>query len=78
MPEFARRAGLDPTTVRAIVNGTRWPRDSTRAKLRTALGWPNGEITRVAIRATPALSAVSTADLVRELCNRLNGHEPPD
>lgn len=77
-PELARRAGVDPTTVRALIKSERWPRDSTRRRISRALGWPDGEVARIALTDPPPLSAIPTEDLVRELCRRLGGCETPD
>ena len=68
--EFAGKAGLDPTTVRATISGRRWPREQTRAKLCEALGWEDGEIARRAVNGT-ALRDASLEELVEEMCNRV-------
>lgn len=75
--ELADKAGVDPTTVRALMAGTRWLRDDTRARIISALDWPPGEISRrVWAGRTVALAEAPTADLVRELCRRFapDGH----
>ena len=78
--ELARLAGVDASTVRALLKGRRWPNDGTRNRLSAALGWPPGEIARAAVRQGGApiganrfgsLSEVSTAELAHELCDRL-------
>lgn len=43
----ARESGLDHTTVRALVEGQRWPDLITIARLETALNvrlWPDGKV----------------------------------
>ena len=49
--ELAKRAGIDPTTVRNLERreGPRWPIARTRARIEKALLWPNGEIERLAL-----------------------------
>lgn len=67
----ARRAGVDPKTLRALLAGESWPRSETRARLEAALGWGDGEIARQAMAgAQLSLEAVPTADLLAELCRR--------
>lgn len=66
--QLAEKAGVDPTTVRAFINGTRMLRDETRCKLLTALGWGPNELARRAW----ALANFETGELVGELCSRLN------
>lgn len=79
--ELARRARVDPTTVRALVNGARWPNPSTRQKLAAALGWDLGDTFRVAaMHGYLDLSTVSTKELLVELCRRFDacpGHCVP-
>ena len=68
--DIARKAGLDPTTVRAIMRGTRWPQNRTRERLTAALGWSDGEIARRAIDGSP-LDQVPTVELARVLLERV-------
>ena len=70
--DIARAAHLDPTTVRALIRGERWPRESTRARINKVLGWPHGEVTRRAF--VPALDQISTPELARELYERVRNN----
>lgn len=45
--DLARSAGVDPRTVRELERGQRWPRDSNRAQIETALGWGQGSLERM-------------------------------
>lgn len=75
-PELASRAGVDPTTVRAFLRGSSWPRETTRAKLARALGWRVGDAARIAVAGHMQLQSVSTRELLKELCRRVD--EWPD
>lgn len=69
--ELARRAGVDPTTVRALVKGSRWPNPSTRQKLAEALGWELGDTLRAAaIQGYVVIKTIPTKEIVTELCRR--------
>lgn len=46
--EFAREAGLDVGTVGDFLDGSRWPRLPTLAKIDAALGWAPGTTSSVA------------------------------
>lgn len=72
----ARRAGVDPRTLRALITGTRWPRQSVRDRINTALHWPPGEIAaRSSLREE--LQKFSSRELLEELCRRAD-EVPPD
>lgn len=71
--EVARRAQIDPRTLRTLANGTRWPRAAVRARITDALHWPAGEITRRAIGGRPGLSDYTSRELLAELCDRAAG-----
>lgn len=70
--ELARKAGVDPGTVRALVAGRRWPNEATQEKLADALGWNADHLTRLAVSRHVSLEEVPTAALVRELCRRFD------
>jgi transcriptional regulator with XRE-family HTH domain len=70
--QLAQKAGLDPSTVRAVIAGRRWPNEATRQKLAEALGWKLGDVARLAMACHVTLEQVPTADLVRELCRRFD------
>lgn len=42
--DLARHTGLDPTTISDFLDGTRWPRARTLAKIDEAFGWPAGAL----------------------------------
>lgn len=42
--ELARTADVDPKTVRSLERGERWPRDTSRAQIETALQWMPGSL----------------------------------
>lgn len=75
--ELARRAGVDPTTVRAFLRARRWPHASTRRKLADALGWNVGDAMTVAMQGHVSLETIPTRELILELCRRLE-HLPAD
>ena len=35
----ARAAGVDPKTVRSLINGTHWPCDETQSRVEAVLRW---------------------------------------
>lgn len=70
-PRLAEKAEVHPSTVRALINGTRWPHATTRDRIVGALGWSPDEVTRRVWGGRVALGDVATADLARELCRRL-------
>lgn len=49
--DLQRGAGLDPGTVGDFLNGSRWPRPKTLAKVERALGWPAGSIAAMELGA---------------------------
>jgi transcriptional regulator with XRE-family HTH domain len=69
--DIARLAGVDPKTIRGLINGTSWPRTSTQARIEEALGWDEGEIVRRATSEDRPLAAYSTGELLSELCRRI-------
>jgi transcriptional regulator with XRE-family HTH domain len=75
-PRLAEKARVDPTTVRALITGTRWPRDDTRERITAALDWPPEEISRRVLAGRVPLDDVATADLIRELCRRFDEDHP--
>lgn len=73
---LARRAQIDPKTLRALLTGSRWPRVAVRARIESALGWPAGEIHRRALGARPVtadLARFPELDLLGELTRRARG-----
>lgn len=58
--EFARRAGVDPKTLRALESGERWPHAKTRLAIEQALEWPAGTIADLADRPDIDLVEVPT------------------
>jgi hypothetical protein len=76
---LARRAEVDPKTLRALLTGERWPRVTVRARIEAALGWPSGEIHRRARGERPLageLSRFPELDLLTELVRRARGRVP--
>lgn len=70
IPAVARKAGVDPTTVRSLVRGARWPNTSSRLRIADALEWPPGEIARRALVDVSDLAAYTTGELLAELTRR--------
>lgn len=74
-----KQLGMDPSSYRAFVAGTSWPQARTRAKIEVALGWPVGEIARIALTAAsvenegddPDMSALMRSDLPDDVKLRL-------
>jgi transcriptional regulator with XRE-family HTH domain len=69
VPKLAKDAGVNQSTIRALLAAQRWPRAATRQAINHALGWPMGELARRAA-STPDLRDFSTSDLLAELCRR--------
>jgi lambda repressor-like predicted transcriptional regulator len=72
---IARRAQVDPKTVRALINGTRWPTYASRARINHALDWPPGEIGRRAFEVPDAFRGIPSTVLLSELCRRAEADE---
>lgn len=71
VPAFAGKAGVDPTTVRAMLKGERWPQQRTLDALTDALGLPEGEISRRVLGASSGgLEGYTSAALIAELHRR--------
>jgi plasmid maintenance system antidote protein VapI len=71
---LARLAGVDVTTIRALIRGTRWPRMVTAERINSALGWAPGELQRIGLGSPIGnLSNFRTVDLAREVYARLSG-----
>ncbi len=69
--KLARVAGVDPRTVRLLIDGRRWPTQATRDALCDALGWPRGEITRRS-DGRPELHEYTLAELLHEVSRRVS------
>lgn len=69
----ARRAQVDPRTLRALIRGQRWPQQDVRDRINEALHWPPGEIVRRA-EARIELKSFSARELIEELCRRADMH----
>ncbi len=70
VPKLASVAGVSQATVRALLDGSRWPRDATRQQIARGLRWPPGELARRA-DSKPELSEFTTLELLLEVCHRL-------
>jgi len=86
--ELATKAGVAPRTVTYFEAG-RWPNPHTRARIERALGWPSGEISRLAGPPRPfidpqLLDRVSELPrderewMIRWLQAHLDQEQPPD
>lgn len=51
--ELADKAGVNPTTVSFLETGKRWPRVKSQLGITRALGWPDGELERLARSYVP-------------------------
>lgn len=78
--QLATMAGVDVKTVGSLESRGRWPIARTRAAIERAMGWPPGEMARIADEepAPPALSE-ATQRLMREelgdeIASRLIAH----
>lgn len=67
---LARRAGVDPKTIRGLINGETWPTAKTRGRIEKALDWPGGTLIRRAMSDGSGLATYSTRELLMELCRR--------
>lgn len=45
--EFARTVDVDPKTLRALENGSRWPQRASRRKIEAGLTWNNGSLAQL-------------------------------
>lgn len=75
VPELACKAGVDPSTVRRLINGRAWPHQSTRDRIMDALEWPRGELARRVWAGSIGLEAIPTYRLVEELHRRITSSE---
>lgn len=79
--ELARRGGIpDVDTVRDFMDGERWPRTPTRAKLEKAIGWEPGTIEGISLgepvtptSGDPVVRAIEGSELNRANRHRLIG-----
>jgi hypothetical protein len=81
VPKLARRAGVDPSTVRALVKGRRWPSPRTFFAINRALEWPDGELGRRTMMPEDLDAILDSAPvemLIGALCRRLQGRHSPD
>lgn len=53
--ELARRADVDPKTLQALEQGTRWPQAVNRAKIERALGWKTGSLETIRDGGEPTI-----------------------
>jgi ribosome-binding protein aMBF1 (putative translation factor) len=67
---LARRAAVDPKTIRSLINGESWPTAKTRGRIEKALDWPDGTMVRRAMSDDEGLAAYSTRELLLEVCRR--------
>lgn len=67
--ELAAKAGVNPTTISFLETGKRWPRVKSQLGITRALGWPDGELERIARSYTgePAAEDAVVAVLRRAL-----------
>jgi transcriptional regulator with XRE-family HTH domain len=70
---LARRAGVDPKTIRSLIHGETWPTAKTRDRIEKALDWPGGTLIRRAMSEDDGLATHSTRELLLEVCRRTSG-----
>lgn len=70
--DLQRGASLDPGTVGDFLNGSRWPRPKTLAKIERAFGWPAGSLGAMELGG-PAPDDVPTPSGMQQL--QAEGHE---
>ena len=51
--DLAAKAKIDPKTIYNLEKNGKWPIARTRARIETALGWPDGEMARIAADQQP-------------------------
>lgn len=56
--EVSRATRLDPGTIADFLNGSRWPRNASLAKLDAYFGWEPGTLANMAARSEPTDSDV--------------------
>lgn len=69
-PALAEKAGVDATTVRALIKGVRWPQARTWERLDPVLGFDPGEVAKLAVGSARRIEDYSTQELLAELCRR--------
>lgn len=71
---FAKAAGVDPKTLRALESGTGWPKDHSLAKIEQVLGWGVGSIKSIRDGGEPTLlhDRHTTSDLPESPNQALN------
>lgn len=77
---LARMAGVDPKTVRNLIDGVSWPRSVNQAHIEDALRWRRGELAARAANLSTAtlLLALSDSALAAEMHRRAREREVRD
>lgn len=64
--DFAARADVNPTTVSSLETGRRWPHPRSQLGITRALGWPDGELERIAREKDAEASPDATVTVLAE------------
>jgi transcriptional regulator with XRE-family HTH domain len=78
VPKVAAAAGIDQSTLRALIQGRRWPHQDTRARVCRVLHWPEGEIYRRGMDEFDGLAHYSLSELLIEVARRLDEMVAPE
>jgi transcriptional regulator with XRE-family HTH domain len=73
----ARAAGISPKTLRALMQGERWPTDAVQQQIESVLRWRNGELVMRAVQGDidRGMDIHTDTELAAELLRRLEARE---
>lgn len=73
----ARAAGISPKTLRALIQGQRWPTDAVQRQIESVLRWRDGELVMRAVQGDVdrAMDIHTDSELAGELLRRLEARE---
>jgi hypothetical protein len=73
----ARAAGIDPKTLRNLIDGRAWPTNATQGRIEEVLRWRQGELTARAtnVSAASLLVELTDSEIAAELWRRCRERE---
>lgn len=76
----ARAAGVDPKTVRNLIDGVSWPQSANQARIEAVLRWRPGELAARAANLSTAtlLLSLSDSEIASEMWRRAREREEQD
>lgn len=63
--QLADKAGVDAKTIGNLESRGKWPIARTRARIEQALGWPPGELARIAAGSQPKIVSPNARKVLR-------------